>query len=106
MVLKYNANFKFQLLRLKKLTLQFIFIAFRGVTDVLKKRLKTYYREKKLTKAHVPTPKKSLPEFLMVIDFEATCEENNDNYDHEIIEFPVILVCVESKQVVSLKPKD
>ncbi|XP_052102016.1 3'-5' exoribonuclease 1-like isoform X2 [Mytilus californianus] len=72
----------------------------RGVTDVLKKRLKTHYREKKLTKAHVPTPKKSLPEFLMVIDFEATCEENNDNYDHEIIEFPVILVSLQSKQVV------
>jgi len=37
----------------------------------------------------------------MVIDFEATCEENNDRYKHEIIEFPVILVNLENNKVVS-----
>lgn len=72
----------------------------RGVADVLKKRLKSYYRQKKLTKAHVSPPKKNKIEFLMVIDFEATCEENNDRYKHEIIEFPVILVNLENNKVV------
>ena len=70
----------------------------RGVADVLKKRLKSYYRQKKLTKAHVSPPKKNKIEFLMVIDFEATCEENNDRYKHEIIEFPVILVNLENNK--------
>ena len=67
----------------------------------MKKRLKSYYRQKKLTKAHVSPPKKNKIEFLMVIDFEATCEENNDRYKHEIIEFPVILVNLENNKVVS-----
>ncbi len=32
-------------------------------------------------------------DFLVVIDFEATCEERNPvDYQHEIIEFPAVLV--------------
>lgn len=75
-------------------------LLFRGVTDVLKKRLKSHYRQKKLSKAHVSPPKKNNVDYLMIIDFEATCEADNEHYKHEIIEFPVILVNYESKQVV------
>ncbi|KAH8555877.1 exonuclease family protein, partial [Umbelopsis sp. PMI_123] len=31
-------------------------------------------------------------DYYMFFDVEATCEENNKNYPHEIIEFPVVLV--------------
>ena len=37
----------------------------------------------------------------MVIDFEATCDEHNFNYNHEIIEFPVVLVDASERTVVS-----
>ena len=41
--------------------------------------------------------------FLLVIDFEATCESSNpDNYRHEIIEFPVVVVDCETKSIVSI----
>jgi ERI1 exoribonuclease 2 len=37
-------------------------------------------------------------EFLAVLDFEATCwEENND---HDIIEFPTVIVDIEKKEVI------
>jgi inhibitor of KinA sporulation pathway (predicted exonuclease) len=34
----------------------------------------------------------SLPEFICVLDFEATCEENVKHFDNEIIEFPSVLL--------------
>ena len=37
---------------------------------------------------------------LIVIDFEATCEEKNyPDYPHEIIEFPAIIIDVQTQQV-------
>jgi len=40
-------------------------------------------------------------DYLVVIDFEATCElQNSDDYEHEIIQFPAILVDVARQQVV------
>jgi len=40
--------------------------------------------------------------FLVVIDFECTCDAESDaTYAHEIIEFPAVLLDLESKQVVS-----
>ena len=40
------------------------------------------------------------PEYLIVIDFEATCEEKNyPDYPHEIIEFPAIIIRVDDVQV-------
>ena len=34
-------------------------------------------------------------DYLVVVDFEATCEEkNNGDYPHEIIEFPAVLIHV------------
>jgi len=39
-------------------------------------------------------------DYLAVIDFEATCEENTQNYRHEIIEFPIVLVDVDKMEIV------
>ncbi|XP_069139676.1 3'-5' exoribonuclease 1-like [Argopecten irradians] len=73
----------------------------RGVNDVLKKRLKLYYRQRKLMKANIRVPStKPLYDYLLVIDFEATCEADTPDYPHEIIEFPIILIDVHQNTVV------
>uniref|UniRef100_A0A8B9Y279 3'-5' exoribonuclease 1 n=1 Tax=Bos mutus grunniens TaxID=30521 RepID=A0A8B9Y279_BOSMU len=52
-----------------------------GVKDVLKKRLKNYYK------------KLNYYDYICIIDFEATCEEGNPpEFIHEIIEFSVVLL--------------
>ncbi|KAG9463208.1 hypothetical protein GDO78_022205 [Eleutherodactylus coqui] len=62
----------------------------RGVRDVLKKRLKNYYKKQKLKE---PSDSDAYYDYICVIDFEATCEEGNaPEYIHEIIEFPIVLV--------------
>lgn len=39
---------------------------------------------------------------VTVIDFEATCkQENPSNYRHEIIEFPVVVIDCSKKSIVS-----
>uniref|UniRef100_A0A4W3HZ58 Exoribonuclease 1 n=1 Tax=Callorhinchus milii TaxID=7868 RepID=A0A4W3HZ58_CALMI len=68
---------------------------FRGVNDVLRKRLKNYYKKQKMTQSLRTDLDQSdtYYDYLCVIDFEATCEENNPpEYLHEIIEFPIALV--------------
>ncbi|KAK3096047.1 hypothetical protein FSP39_022478 [Pinctada imbricata] len=72
----------------------------RGVNDVLKKRLKSYYRQRKLMKAKVKPPGDAIYDYILVIDFEATCDENSPGYQHEIIEFPVILVDAHEKKII------
>ncbi|XP_064600584.1 3'-5' exoribonuclease 1-like isoform X2 [Liolophura sinensis] len=74
----------------------------RGMKDILKKRIKNYYKRKKLMKArvHPPEGSKTPYDYLLVIDFEATCEEDVENYNHEIIEFPAILVDVQQNKIV------
>ncbi|XP_056407930.1 3'-5' exoribonuclease 1 isoform X2 [Hyla sarda] len=63
----------------------------RGVKDVLRKRLKNYYKKQKL-KQPIDTDDAYF-DYICVIDFEATCEEGNaTDYIHEIIEFPIVLV--------------
>jgi 3'-5' exoribonuclease 1 len=47
-----------------------------GNTDVLKKRLKNYYKKQKLTSANLLTASKLFP-YYVIVDFEATCEEIN-----------------------------
>jgi 3'-5' exoribonuclease 1 len=47
------------------------------------------------------TSGKTLYDYLAVIDFEATCDENNPSYRHEIIEFPIVLVDVDKMEIVS-----
>ena len=75
----------------------------RGVKEVLKKRLKNYFKKQKLLRANVrPEPRETqCYDYYLVIDFEATCDEHNFNYNHEIIEFPVVLVDASERTVVS-----
>ena len=71
-----------------------------GKKDPLKRRLKEHYKEKKLVEAGLLEPKaKRNADYLLIIDFEATCEERNPSgYPHEIIEFPAVLVCTDVDQ--------
>ncbi|CAI9565197.1 unnamed protein product [Staurois parvus] len=67
----------------------------RGVKDVLRKRLKNYYKKQKLT--HILSKDCSETDtyydYICIIDFEATCEDGNTpDYVHEIIEFPIVLL--------------
>ena len=64
-----------------------------GHKDVIKKRLKNFYKRRYL--AHTSTPSAlRIPHYnyFVVIDFEATCEQNVARYPHEIIEFPAVLI--------------
>ncbi|KAI4529637.1 hypothetical protein MG293_020315 [Ovis ammon polii] len=64
----------------------------RGVKDVLKKRLKNYYKKQKLMLKESNCAD-SYYDYICIIDFEATCEEGNPpEFIHEIIEFPVVLL--------------
>ncbi|KAI5211174.1 3'-5' exoribonuclease 1 isoform X1 [Manis pentadactyla] len=64
----------------------------RGVKDVLKKRLKNYYKKQKLMLKEGNCAD-SYYDYICIIDFEATCEEGNPpEFIHEIIEFPVVLL--------------
>ncbi|EGD72461.1 hypothetical protein PTSG_11592 [Salpingoeca rosetta] len=38
--------------------------------------------------------------FICVVDFEATCEEDDANFPHEIIEFPLVIIDVHRKEIV------
>lgn len=69
-----------------------------GKKDPLKRRLKEHYKENKLVEAGLLEPKaKKNADFLLIIDFEATCEEKNPaGYPHEIIEFPAVLISCEN----------
>ncbi|XP_007495662.1 3'-5' exoribonuclease 1 isoform X2 [Monodelphis domestica] len=66
----------------------------RGVKDVLKKRLKNYYKKEKLTQQREDgVIADGYYDYICVIDFEATCEEGNPpEFTHEIIEFPIVLL--------------
>jgi 3'-5' exoribonuclease 1 len=57
--------------RLKQLKL-----STEGNCDVLKKRLKNYYKTQKLNNANLFTPSKLFP-YYVIVDFEATCEAVN-----------------------------
>jgi len=39
-------------------------------------------------------------DFIAVVDFECTCEENRSNYKNEIIEFPIVLINVREQTIV------
>uniref|UniRef100_A0A8C5M9S1 3'-5' exoribonuclease 1 n=1 Tax=Leptobrachium leishanense TaxID=445787 RepID=A0A8C5M9S1_9ANUR len=73
----------------------------RGVKDVLRKRLKNYYKKQKLT--HLLTKDSNVDtyyDYICVIDFEATCEEaNKPDYVHEIIEFPIALINTKTLEI-------
>lgn len=75
----------------------------RGTKDVLKKRLKGYYKRQKLYKN--PQSSAGAPrqyyDYFCVIDFEATCQQENTlQFQHEIIEFPAVMLCTHNHQIV------
>ncbi|XP_026090637.1 3'-5' exoribonuclease 1-like [Carassius auratus] len=74
----------------------------RGVKDVLKKRLKSYYKRQKLM--HSPAANANSDvyfDYICVVDYEATCEENNPpGFLHEIIEFPMVLIDTHTLEIV------
>ena len=62
-------------------------------------------RAKKLENADVELDKYKL-DFIIVIDFEATCEQDNPpGFIHEIIEFPAVAINVTKREVVSSSHK-
>ncbi len=76
----------------------------------MRRRLKVYYQRQRhmafnskmyqLRKTVMSTADQLYEPHLLVVDFECTCEENVYKYDHEIIEFPVIVVDTKLKRVV------
>ena len=64
-----------------------------GKRDMVKQRLKQFYKTKLLREAGLlPATIRGYDRYL-VVDFEATCEERNSvDFPHEIIEFPGVLV--------------
>lgn len=66
----------------------------RGVKDVMKKRLKSHYKRQKLMESIAAGgPTDRYYDYICVVDFEATCEEDNPpDFLHEIIEFPMVLI--------------
>ncbi|KAI5746387.1 hypothetical protein M8J77_003053 [Diaphorina citri] len=74
----------------------------KGDIMVLRKRLKNHFKVTKLTKAKL-MEKQNLQPYYVVIDFEATCQENNPvDYKYEIIEFPAILIHTETLKIVDV----
>ncbi|KAK2705983.1 3'-5' exoribonuclease 1-like [Artemia franciscana] len=90
-----------------------------GKRDVLSNRLKHFYKHQLLIMAALQEKNKySVPltyDYFVVIDFEATCEAGKqEEYRHEIIEFPAVLIKGTTGEVVdefrqfcrpSLEPK-
>lgn len=74
-----------------------------GTRSQLLKRLRTHYR-KDLVNLRKKNPNKSRTQdfydYFIAIDFECTCEENNYDFDHEIIEFPAVMVSANLKRIV------
>ncbi|KAK2859146.1 hypothetical protein Q5P01_003766 [Channa striata] len=74
----------------------------RGVKDVMKKRLKSHYKKQKLMQSAAEGgPTDTYYDYICVVDFEATCEEDNpSDYLHEIIEFPMVLIRTHTLEIV------
>ena len=80
----------------------FLFMFISGQKDVLKKRLKGYFKRKYISRPGIAGQKQLHYGYYVVIDFEATCDEKSHNYPHEIIEFPAVLVNAASGSVVGI----
>ena len=74
-----------------------------GIGEILRTRLKTYYKNYLMGQDGLETPcTQRNYDYLCVIDFEATCEEPTPiDYIQEIIEFPIVLVNTRTMQIVS-----
>ncbi|EFO16618.2 exonuclease [Loa loa] len=77
----------------------------RGKRSQLYNRLKKYFRKEfAIIKNAEPLRNKTetFYDYFVVIDFECTCEADLYDYNHEIIEFPAILVDVRKKEIVDV----
>jgi len=73
-----------------------------GKKNLVIKRLKQFYKNSMLMNAGLLEKVTRGFDYLVVIDFEATCEEKNSaEYPHEIIEFPAVLIDVAGCKIVS-----
>lgn len=68
----------------------------------MKKRLKSHYKKQKLMQtAAEGGPTDTYYDYICVVDFEATCEEDNpSDFLHEIIEFPMVLINTHTLEIV------
>ncbi len=74
-----------------------------GDIDIRRIRLK-HYHSSELTFGHenLLTMIEQHFEYIAVVDFEATCEERQgNNFPHEIIEFPIVLINVKEQTIVN-----
>ncbi|CAF2977642.1 unnamed protein product [Rotaria sp. Silwood2] len=74
-----------------------------GEIAIRRFRLKHHYKSKLMYGCENPLEMiEQHFEYIAVVDFEATCEENqpNNNYQHEIIEFPIVLINVQQQTIV------
>lgn len=69
----------------------------------MKKRLKSHYKKQKLMQSAAEGgPTDTYYDYICVVDFEATCEEDNPaDFHHEIIEFPMVLINTHTLEIVS-----
>lgn len=76
---------------------------YRGVKDVMKKRLKSHYKKQKLMQSTADGGlTDTYYDYICVVDFEATCEKvNPPDFHHEIIEFPMVLINTRTLDIVS-----
>ena len=83
---------------------------FRGSDTIVCKRYKQQLRRTIIESDPSPPPELARHlttnplglHYLLIIDFEATCEAvNPPDYIHEIIEFPVLLFNMKTKEIVS-----
>ncbi|CAF1028119.1 unnamed protein product [Adineta steineri] len=72
-----------------------------GDIEIRRIRLKHYYKYELTFQCKNPlTMIEQQFEYIAVVDFEATCEDQQDNYQNEIIEFPVVLINVQQQTIV------
>ncbi|CAF3273623.1 unnamed protein product [Rotaria socialis] len=73
-----------------------------GELDILRCRLKHHYKLELTFGCENPSTMIEQPfQYIAVLDFEATCEENHDdNYKNEIIEFPIVLIDVKQQIII------
>jgi len=63
-----------------------------GKRPLIQQRLKTYFKNKMLKESGLLKRCEKF-DYLLVVDYEATCEEKNTpDYPHEIIEFPGVII--------------
>jgi len=63
-----------------------------GKRPLIQQRLKNFFKTKMLSEVGL-LQRKERYDYLLVVDFEATCQERNlPDYPHEIIEFPGVLI--------------